>query len=215
VNDFVSRLELELHAAAVRQERAGVLRGRVVPRARLALPRFAAVAAAAAVVAVAIVVAGSMTGPPAVERSTVLPAELEGSWRLVRGPGEAWAAHDPGEKAYLRMLQPGSRRCLKLGIVGSACYVIDDSIQGAQEWGTVSVSGDRLMLRYETQAYHWSHRSDPTRTSSAQPYPPGIYRWRVQNGTLDLTKIRDRLPMRPQTLASGPHTRVPTPEEAP
>jgi hypothetical protein len=208
VNDFVSRLELELHAAAVRQERAGVLRGGVLPRARLALPRFAAVAAAAAVVAIAIVVAGSVTSPPAPERATVLPAALEGSWRLAPGPGDAWAGHEPGERVTLRFLPRDSRRCAHLG-VESPCYVIDDNLSGAQEWGTVSVSGDKLMLRYKVQAYFWSLRRR-MRVSSGEPYPPGVYRWRVQSGSLRLTKIRDKLPGRPQVLASGPHRRIDT-----
>jgi hypothetical protein len=211
VNDFVSRLELELRSAAVRQETAGVLRRGVLPRARLALPALAGAAAIAAVIAVAIVVAGSVTGPPTPERATVLPAELEGSWRLVRGPGNAWADRDPGERAVLRFLPLGSARCASL-YVASPCYVIDDSVHDAQEWGTLSVSGDELTLRYKVQAYYWSHgdlaQRGGTRSSSGEPYSPGVYRWRVRNGSLRLTKIRDSLPERPETLTSGPHSRV-------
>jgi hypothetical protein len=199
-------LELELHSAAVRQERAGVLRGGVLPRARIALPRLVGAVAVAAVVAVGVVVAGSVTGPPAPERATVLPAELEGSWRLASGPGESWASRPPGEKALVRFLPLGSPRCAHLGVEGP-CYVIDDSIMGAQEWGTVSVSGDKLSLRYKVQAYYWTHGST-TKTSTTEPYRPGVYRWRVSGGALHLTKIRDTLPQRSQTLASGAHSRV-------
>ena len=87
--------------------------------------------------------------------------------------------------------------------------MIDHPTRGALEWGGFSASGDRLTLRYAVQAYYWTSGAGP-RVSSSEPYPPGIYRWRVRDGLLRLTTIRDRLPERPEALTSAPLKRIHT-----
>lgn len=175
MTDFVTRLEAELHSAAVERERAGRLRGVALPRLRVALP--AAPAAALAVVLFALAVATAaimLSASPERPVDTGIPTTLEGVWQA-----------PPRE---LRLYRSGADRCVKLGVGSStACYTLGDSASGlAREWGRVSVDGDELTL------------------SGTIDSSPGVYRWRIENGTLRLTKLRDPVRARARALVTAP-----------
>ena len=175
MNDFVTRLEVELHRAALRREQAGRVRGVALPRLRVAL-RDVPVAAVAtvflglAVTAVALMLSASPERPANIG----MPAELRGVWQA-----------PPKE---LRLYARGAERCVNLGLGGSEpCYTFGDSASGvAYEWGTLSIDGDELTLR------------------ATQDSTPGVYRWRLHRGALRLTKLDDPHAGRARALATVP-----------
>jgi hypothetical protein len=175
MTDFVTRLESELHAAALRREQAGAVRRIAVPRIRLALRALPAAAAAAALVAVALTGAAIMlSSSPQRPADLGVPEVLRGIWRA-----------PPTE---LRLYPIGSERCVNLGL-GSAnpCYTLGESSTGvAPEWGKLSVSADELTL------------------GGMQGARPGVYRWRIQDGALRLTKVRDPISSRVKALVTTP-----------
>lgn len=171
MTDFVTRLETELREAALRRERAGVVRAVALPRMRLALGQLPT--AALAIVLLGLALAGAailLASSPERAAQGKLPAALRGTWRA--GPTE------------LRLYPDGSTRCVNLGLESSEpCYTIGSADTGvAQEWGRLSVAGDELTLRALV-------RGDP-----------GLYRWRVQGRTLALIKVRDGLAARSKAL---------------
>jgi hypothetical protein len=175
MTDFVTRLEAELHSAAVQRERSGRVRGLALPHLRVALGDFPA--AAVATVLFALVVAGAaiiLAASPERPAGTSLPSTLHGVWQA-----------PPKE---LRLYPRGSDRCVRLGVGSStACYTLGDSASGvAREWGRVSVDGDELTLR------------------STLDSSPGVYRWRIERGTLRLTKLRDPVSARVSALVTTP-----------
>jgi hypothetical protein len=179
MNDFVTRLESELHAAALRRERAGRIRGVALPRLRVGLAELPAAAVLTvllglAVAGVAILLASS---PERTARPGV-PAPLRGTWE-----------HTPTE---LRVYPRGAGRCVNLGLGSSdPCYTIGSSAtRVAHEWGTLSVAGDELTLN-----------------ASGGP-GPAVYRWRVAGGELRLTELRDPVATRSRALTGEPLTHV-------
>ena len=184
MTDFVTRLESELHAAALRQERRGRVRGVALPRLRIALGELPAVAAATVALALALAVcAVLLSGSPQDDRVGALPGELQGAWRA-----------PPTE---LRLYDAGSQRCANLGVGSSeACYTIgDSSTRLASEWGTLSLSGRRITLR-------------PVSGSA-----PGVYRWTLTGGTLRLTRARDSDGARVRALTAMPMRPVERPDQ--
>lgn len=175
MTDFVTRLESELHAAALRRGQAGAFRRTAVPRMRLALRALPAAAAAAALVAVALTgVAIMLSSSPQRPADLGMPPALRGIWRA-----------PPTE---LTLYPVGSERCASLGI-GSAspCYTLGESSTGvALEWGQLSVSADRLTL------------------GGMRDGQPGVYRWRIRDGALRLTKVRDPISSRVKALVTTP-----------
>ena len=175
MTDFVTRLESELHAAALRREQAGPVRRIAFPRIRLALHALPAAAAAAALVAVTLTgVAIMLSSSPQRPADLGVPPALRGIWRA-----------PPTE---LRLYPIGSERCVNLGL-GSAnpCYTLGESSTGvAPEWGQLSVSADQLTL------------------GGTQDARPGVYRWRIQDGALRLTKVRDPISSRVKALVTTP-----------
>jgi hypothetical protein len=181
MTDFVTRLETELHEAAMRRERAGVVRGVALPRARLVLGDLPM--AVLASVLLGLVLAGAamlLTSSSQRAAQGTLPPALRGIWRA--GPTE------------LRLYPNAAVRCVNLGLGSSdPCYTIGSSQNGvAQEWGELSVGGDQLMLRP---------------TSGGEP---SSYRWRVEGRALRLATVSDGRAARARALTSQPfiHARV-------
>jgi hypothetical protein len=175
MTDFVTRLEAELHSAAVQRERAGRMRGVALPRLRVALRDLPAAALAAVLFALAVAGAAIMlSASPERPAGTGMPATLRGVWQA-----------PPRE---LRLYPRGSERCVNVGVGSStACYTLGDSASGfAREWGRLSVEGDELTL---------------TGTLDSRP---GLYRWRIERGTLRLTKLRDPVSARVRALVTTP-----------
>jgi hypothetical protein len=204
MSDYVTRLESELHRAARRQERAGSLRGAALPRLR-ALPGLAATAGA--IVSIALVLAGVAAVFLGSERDGAaggsVPAALRGTWRLPGGTAEEGL--DPVPTA-LRLYPGGSERCTGLGVGANPCYAIDNGRGGALEWGTFSVAGDEITFRAAVNSICRPGPCDDVGT-------PGVYRWRVQDQSLSLTKLRDGLRARLEVLVAGPLTlRMPPPK---
>jgi hypothetical protein len=201
MNDFVTRLESELNRAAIRQERAAGRHGVALPRLR-ALPGLAATAAAAAGAALALVAVAAVFLGSEPERAAGggVPAELRGTWRLPT-TGERGEDRAPAD---LRLYSRGSERCAGLGVGAKPCYAIDNFGGGALEWGTFSVAGDRITLRAQVHVYCRPKPCEGVGT-------PGVYRWRVRDGSLHLAKLRDELSARPGALASAPLTRASEP----
>jgi hypothetical protein len=175
MTDFVTRLEAELHQAALRRERSGRLRGGPLPRIRVGLRDVPAAALATILLGLAVATATLMlsTSPePAAQGG--LPAELQGVWQA-----------PPTE---LRLYAAGSPRCVNLGLGSSdACYTIGNATtRVADEWGTVSIDADKLTLRASRRA------------------APGVYRWSVELGSLRLTKLHDRIATRTEALVTTP-----------
>lgn len=184
MTDFVTRLESELHAAALRQERRGAVRGVALPRLRIALGQLPAAAAATVLLALAAAVCVVLlSSSPDHDRVGALPDELEGAWRA-----------PPTE---LRLYDAGSQRCANLGLGSSdACYTIgDSSTRIASEWGTLSLSGDRITLR----PAFGSHR--------------GVYLWSLTGGMLRLTRAHDPNSARARTLEAMPMRPVERPDK--
>jgi hypothetical protein len=185
MTDFVTRLESELHAAALRQERRGRVRGTALPRLRIAVGGLPAAALATVVLALVIALtAAFLSLSPRQGAAGSLPPALEGVWRAA-----------PTE---LRLYEAGAQRCVDLGLGSSApCYTLGDSgSRVATEWGGVALAGDTLTLH--------------SRQGAA-----GIYRWRVQAGRLRLTKVSDRNGARVRALVAMPLTIVQSPNGHP
>jgi len=174
MTDFVTRLEEELRQAAVRRENAGWTRA-AFPRVRVALRDLPAVAVATLAVAVSISGAAIFLGSePQRPADQHVPKDLRGAWQ-----GRATGMH-----LYAR----GSQRCANLGLGSNACYTLDSAETGvAIEWGTLSITGSRITFRGEV----------PRAVS-------GVYRWRLEGGSLRLTKLRDLLTGRATALGAGP-----------
>ena len=175
MTDFVTRLEDELHSAAVQRERSGRMRGIGLPRLRVALRDVPA--AALATVLFALAVAGAaivLSASPERPADMGVPTTLRGVWQA-----------PPQE---LRLYPRGSERCVKVGVGSSTpCYTLGYSASGlAREWGRLSVDGDELTL---------------TGTLDSRP---GFYRWRSDRGTLQLIKLRDPVSARVRALVTTP-----------
>ena len=176
MTDFVTRLEDELHAAALRQERRGRVGAATIPRFRIALGGLPTAALATVLLALAVAVSAVILSlSPPQGSAGELPAALRGVWRA-----------PPTE---LRLYDAGSRRCVNLGLGRSApCYTLGDSgSRVATEWGAVSLAGDTLTLNSRQRAAG-----------------TGIYRWRLEAGTLRLTKVSDRNRTRVRALGAMP-----------
>jgi hypothetical protein len=187
MTDFVTRLEDELHAAALRQERRGRFGAATMPRLRIALGDLPAAAVAAVLLALGIAVSALILSLSPPQRSAgELPPALRGVWRAA-----------PTE---LRLYEAGSKRCVGLGLGSSdPCYTLGDSgSRVATEWGGVSLAGDTLTLNSRQRAAG-----------------TGIYRWSVDTGKLRLTKVRDRNRDRVTTLVAMPLTFAQSPNRHP
>lgn len=175
MTDFVTRLEAELHSAAVQRERSGRMRGLALPRLRVALREVPAAALATVLFALAVVGAAiTLSASPERSADMGVPPILRGVWQA-----------PPKE---LRLYPRGSDRCVSLGVGSSAaCYALGSSATGVHyEWGRLSVDGHRLTLT-------------PTQDST-----PGVYRWRIEGGALRLTKLRDSVSARVRALVTTP-----------
>jgi hypothetical protein len=201
MSDFVTRLEAELRRAAIRQERAGGLLGQALPGLRVALPSVATAAIVAAGLAIALItVAVFVVSEPERAAKGDVPAELRGAWQL---PPIEWNAEPVAAK--LRLYPQGSTRCSRLGADSKPCYAIENVQFGALEWGTFSIAGDRITFRAEL------HVCNPCDSPGPELRKPGVYRWRVVDGSLHLTPQRDELTARSDALASGPLTQATEP----
>jgi hypothetical protein len=204
MSDFVTRLEHELHRAAVRQEGVGALRGAALPRVRLAVPGVVAgtLAAAAVVIAVLSTVVFITSSPDRAVQGGV-PAELRHAWRL---PTKLVLRSAP-MTAELRFYAGDSKRCADLGLGSSSCYVISGADTRLLERGTVSISEDRITFR--AQQTHWCLPAGCNKSGSSSALDtPGVYGWELRDGSLRLTLESDAAADRPEVLASGPLTRV-------
>lgn len=175
MTDFVTRLESELHAAALRHESAGAVRRVAVPRMRTGLRALPAAAAAAALLAVALTGIGIiLSSSPERAGHLGVPPVLRGVWQA-----------PPTE---LRLYAAGSQRCVNLGLGSSEpCYTLGASATSvASEWGGLSVREDDLALE------------------AMQDSRPGVYRWQIEGGTLRLAKVRDPVSSRARALAATP-----------
>lgn len=179
MTDFVTRLEAELHSAAVQRERSGRMRGVALPRLRLVLRDIPAAALATVLFALAVALAVAVSAimlSAAPERpvGTGIPTALRGVWQA------------PPEE--LRLYPRGSERCVNVGVGAStACYTLGESATGlASEWGRLSVAGDELTL------------------TGMQDSTPGVYRWRIEGGTLRLIKLHDPVSKRARALVTRP-----------
>jgi hypothetical protein len=194
MTDFVTRLENELHAAALRRERAGVVRRVALPRARLALGDLAMASLAIVLLALALAGAAIMLGSSSQRAAQGdLPAALRGVWRA--------------GQTELRLYPRGAAHCAKLGLSSStACYTIGSAERpGLRQWrpngdgtpqltaskGELSIARDELTLR------------------AAGGGEPGSYRWAVDGRTLRLVKLHDPLGARVAALMPQPFVHVP------
>ena len=194
MTDFVTRLENELHAAALRRERAGVVRRVALPRARLALGDLPM--ASLAIVLLALALAGAaimLASSPQRAAQGDLPAALGGVWRA--------------GQTELRLYPRGAARCETLGLSASTpCYTIGGAASpGLRQWrpngdgtpqvtaseGELSIARDELTLR------------------AAGGGEPGSYRWAVDGRTLRLVKLHDPRGARVAALTSQPFVHVP------
>src|SRR4051794_34979377 len=133
MTDFVTRLEDELHTAALRQERRGRFGAATVPRVRVALGAIPTAALATVLLALGIAVSAVIVSlSPPQHAAGELPPPLRGVWRAA-----------PTE---LRLYEAGSTRCGNLGLGRSTpCYTLGDSgSRVATEWGGLSLAGDTL-----------------------------------------------------------------------
>ena len=175
MTDFVTRLEAELHSAAVEQERSRRRRVIALPRLRVALRDVPAAALATVLFALAVAVGAIiLSSSPERAADAGVPTTLRGVWQ------------DPPTE--LRIYPRGSDRCVNLGLGSSAaCYTLGSSATGvATDWGKLSVDGDELTLT-------------GTRNTT-----PGLYRWRIERDQLRLTKLQDDAPARARALAASP-----------
>jgi len=175
MTDFVTRLDAELHAAAVRQERRGRVGAVAMPRVRIAVGNLPTAALATVLLGLAAAVSALIL-PLSPHESTAgeLPATLQGVWRA-----------PPTE---LRLYEAGSTRCINLGLGSSGpCYALGDAASRvATDWGGVSLAGHTLLLH------------------SRQGLGTGIYRWRLQEGRLRLSKVTDGSRERVRSLVAMP-----------
>jgi hypothetical protein len=186
MTDFVTRLESELHAAALRQERRGRVRGTALPRLRIAMGTLPTAALATVLLGLAVAVSALLLSlSPPQGTAGELPKTLPGVWRA-----------PPTE---LGLYDAGATRCVNLGLGSSApCYTLGDSgTRVATDWGGVSLAGDKLTLR------------------SRQGAGTGIYTWRLESGRLRLTKVIDRNRGRVRALVAMPLAFAPSPEKHP
>jgi hypothetical protein len=186
VTDFVTRLESELHAAALRQERRGRVRGTALPRLRIAMGTLPTAALATVLLGLAVAVSALLLSlSPPQGTAGELPKTLPGVWRA-----------PPTE---LRLYDAGATRCVNLGLGSSApCYTLGDAASRvATDWGGVSLAGDKLSLR------------------SRQGAGTGIYTWRLDRGRLRLTKVMDRNRGRVRALVAMPLAFAPSPDKHP
>jgi hypothetical protein len=186
MTDFVTRLESELHAAALRQERRGRVRGTALPRLRIAMGNLPTAALATVLLGLAVAVSALLLSlSPRQGTAGELPATLRGVWRA-----------PPTE---LRLYDAGATRCINLGLGSSApCYALGNAgNRVATDWGGVSLAGDKLSLR------------------SRQGAGTGIYTWRLDRGRLRLTKVMDRNRGRVRALAAMPLAFAPGPDKHP
>ena len=205
MSDFVTRLERELHRAALRQEGVGALRRVALPRVRFALPRRAAgtLAGAAMVVALLALVLVFLASSPERGAKGGVPGELRHVWQL---PSKLVLTHAQ-MTADLRFYPSASRRCADLGLGSTPCYAIDGRDTRVLEWGAVSISEDLITFRAERTL--WCLPAGCNRSGSSSTIDtPGVYGWEPQNGSLRLTLERDLAADRPEALASGPLARV-------
>jgi hypothetical protein len=175
MNDFVTRLEDELHRAALRREQVGRVRGGALPRLRVALRDVPVAAVATVLLGLAVTgVALLLSASPERPANPGMPAQLRGVWQA-----------PPTE---LRLYARGAERCLNLGLDSSQpCYTIGASASGvASEWGQLSIAQDELTLR------------------ATENSAPGVYRWRLQRGALRLTRLDDPLARRARALTTTP-----------
>jgi hypothetical protein len=175
MSDFVTKLEAELHSAAVQRERSGRMRVVALPRLRVALRAVPAAALATVLFALAVAAATIiLAASPERTADMGLPPTLRGIWQA-----------PPNE---LRLYPRGSERCVNLGVGASAaCYALGRSASGvAYEWGRLSVDDDELTL------------------TATQHSTPGVYRWRIEGGTVRLTKVRDPVSARVRALVTTP-----------
>jgi hypothetical protein len=175
MTDFVTRLESELHAAALRQEDRGRVRGIALPRLRIALGGVPTAAFATVLLALAVALSALiLSQSPRQGSAGDLPATLRGTWR----------AH-PTE---LRLYEAGAQRCVNLGLGSSdPCYTLGDSAtRVATDWGGLQRAGDTLTLH------------------SRQGFGTGIYRWDVQTGRLRFAKVSDQNRARVRALVTMP-----------
>lgn len=186
MTDFVTRLEAELHTAALRQERRGRLGAATMPRLRIALGAFPTAALATVLLALGIAVSAVILSvSPPKHAAGELPKTLPGVWRA-----------PPTE---LRLYDAGATRCVNLGLGSAApCYTLGDSgSRVATDWGGVSLAGDKLTL------------------VSRQGAGTGIYTWRLDRGRLRLTKVMDRNRGRVRALVAMPLAFAPSPKKHP
>jgi hypothetical protein len=204
MSDFVTRLEQELHRAAVRQEGAGAL-GVALPRVRSALPGVVggALAGAAVAIAVVAVVAAFLASSPERRVEGGVPAELRHTWRL---PTELVLKYTP-MAAQLRFYPSDSKRCADLGLGSKPCYAIEGVDARPLEWGTVSISEG--LITFRAAETHWCLPAGCNESGSSSTIDtPGVYGWELRDGSLRLTPESDLAADRPEVLASGPLTRV-------
>jgi hypothetical protein len=175
MTDFVTRLEAELHSAALQRERSGRVRRVALPRLRVGLRSIPAAALATVLFALAVAAAAMiLSASPERSAGAGVPAVLRGIWQA-----------PPQE---LRLYPRGADRCANLGVGSSVpCYTLGRSANGvAYEWGRLSVDGDELTLE------------------GTQNSTPGIYRWRIDQGQLRLTKVDDPVSARARALVAAP-----------
>jgi hypothetical protein len=187
MTDFVTRLEAELHAAALRQERRTPLGAAALPRLRIALGAAPTAALAAVLLALAVAVSALILSLSPPQRAAgELPSTLPGVWRA-----------PPTE---LRLYEAGSTRCVNLGLGSSdPCYTLGDSgSRVATEWGALSRAGNTLTLN-----------------GSQHAAGTGIYRWRSAMGMLRLTKLSDHNRTRVRALTAMPLTLARSPNRHP
>jgi hypothetical protein len=186
MTDFVTRLESDLHAAALRQERRGRVRGTALPRLRIAMGNLPAAAFATVLLGLAVAVGALLLSlSPPQGTAGELPQTLRGVWRA-----------PPTE---LRLYDAGAARCANLGLGSSApCYALGDAgSRVATDWGGVSLAGDKLTLL------------------SRQGAGTGIYTWRLDRGRLRLTEVMDRNRGRVRALEAMPLAFAPSPKAHP
>jgi hypothetical protein len=175
MTDFVTRLEDELHAAALRQDHRGRVRGGTLPRIRIALGGVPTTALAVALLGLAVAACAILLSmSPRQGTAGELPPTLAGVWR--------------GAPTELRLYAGGSQRCVNLGLGSSSpCYTLGESgTRVATEWGRVSLAGDTLTLR------------------SRLGTGAGVYRWSITGGALRLSKVRDGDEARARALVAMP-----------
>ena len=187
MTDFVTRLESELHAAALRQERRGRVGRAALPRLRVSLGDLPTAALAAAALGLVVAVSAVFLSlSPRQGTAGDLPPALQGAWRAA-----------PTE---LRLYQAGAERCINLGLGSSdPCYALGEgATRIATDWGRLSLAGDDRMTLH-----------------SVQGAGTGTYSWRFTGEGLRLTSLNDRNTARAAALTTMPFTFVERPDSHP